>query len=253
MTTEDNTIARGKELVALSLFAVKFGQHEAKKLAAEKGLTFDCDLALRHVEVLLGKEEAAAQRYLWDETRMAALDRRLDAQRDRLAAQLRLKHRISSFLLTVKRSAEDMLGGINPAGWQANYALRGTTKGAAAGGNTGDARVHVEPRLDHDGKALYIDLKLTTKSARLPEKQAQILLFIEGEQVTDFVFARNDDTSIDLKVVLNEARAAELAAQPITLRYDETLTEIVVILGDDFTDSSHTSDASGLSTPAAKG
>ena len=241
MTTEDNTIARGKELVALSLFAVKFGQHEAMKLAAEKGLTFDCDLALRHVEVLLGKEEAAAQRYLWDETRMAALDRRLDAQLNRLGAQLRLKHRISSFLFTVKRSAEDMLSGLNPADWQADYALRGTTKGAAAGDSTGHRSVHIEPRLDHDGSALYIDLKLTTKSARLPEKQEQILLFIQDEQITDFIFARNNDASIDLKVVLNEARAAELTTQPITLRYDAALTEIAVIVGEDFVSVDETS------------
>ena len=234
MTTEDNTVARGKELVALSLFAVKFGQQEAKKLAAEKGLSFDRELALRHVEALLGKEEAAAQRYLWDEARMAALDRRLDAQRDRLAAQLRLKHRISSFLHTVKRSAEDIRNGLNPGNWQTNYALRGGSEGGA-GGDAGSTSVRIEPRLDHSGSALYIELELTTKSARLPEKQEQILLFIDGEQMTDFIFARNDDASIDLKVVLSEARAAELAGQPITLRYDEALAEIAVIVGEDFT------------------
>lgn len=233
MTTEDNTVTRGKELMALSLFAVKFGQHEAKKLATEKGLTFDRELALRHVEVLLGKEEAAAQRYLWDDARMAALDARLNMQRDRLAAQLRLKHRISSFLHTVKRSAEDMRDALNPAGWQTNYALRGAGEGRANDSATA-TDVHIEPRLNRIGNALYIDLKLASKNARLPDKQGQILLFVDGESITDFVFARNDDASIDLKVTLSEERAVELAGQPITLRYDARLNEIAVIVGEDF-------------------
>jgi len=249
MTTEDNTVTRGKELVALSLFAVKFGQREAKKLAAEKGLVFDRERALRHVEDLLGKVEAELQRTLWDEARRAAFDRRLDAQRERLAAQLRLKHRVSSFLITVTRSAKDMLDGLSPVHWQTNYALRGAPEEAAAANKSGDAVV-VEPRLDHDGDALYIELKLATKSARLPEKQAQILLFIDGEPITDFVFARNDDTSIDLKVTVGEARAAEFADQPITLRYDEVLNEIAVIVGEDFTDVSHASDASAPNAQA---
>ena len=91
----DGSNTSRKDFVVLTLFAVKYGLHNAKKLAEDKNIEWDKEKALNVVRNLLGEDEYKVHRYIWDEERMAAFDKKMDARIAPLAAELRRQHQES--------------------------------------------------------------------------------------------------------------------------------------------------------------
>lgn len=233
METHLNTSQKDKFLktYALAVYAASHGIEAAEEYAQKEGMVFDKEVALRHLEAFLGEEIAAGQRALWDEKRSANLKRRIDGIIKKESAKLRTKHRIghiANFAGVIKRTAQDIwdtaVDGVTQP--QPNLAFRTANKG--------ESLPNIAPSLDLEGYTLHIGLRLHLQAeAVMPNDKEAIVLFIDGEHISDFTFNRANDHVIELAVPVDDTYTVHAKEQEITLRLNPDIQEIAVIIGKD--------------------
>lgn len=240
MIIKENQIRNAKESFALAIYATTHGIEAAQRLAEEKGLLFDKEIALKHIAAFLGADVAAGQRAIWDDAKMQELREKVACMIDKESGKRRLHYLATSLLITVTRTAQDLINSLSPAHWQqSELALMGANRGSAVDAMRGetDKLPKIEPSLDIEGNFLYIGLVLASEGHALPTSQDAMLLFIDSEQITEFEFDRGHDKAIDLTVRVSDEYVARAGEKGVTLRYNPDLKEIAVIIGNDFEES----------------
>jgi hypothetical protein len=236
-----------KDRLALALLAKTTSVEAVEAFADEKGLVFSRKRAVADIELLLGEDEARRLAALW-------LDEGLDVGLEKgLAEFAQLKRQqaseptpsvislqdvlagIQKMALVIKRTAQEMLDSMSnpqPSGLQ--FATRSDAPvldtAAAA------AIPVIEPSLDLEVEAntLYISLVLCSDNHTLPNDRCSMVLIVDGQPRTDFVFERSSDgLSIDLSLGVDQDYVAHASEKDCTLRFNPDLQTIAVIVGSD--------------------
>ncbi len=232
-----------KDQLTLALLARTTGVEAVEWFAKEKGLDFSRKRAVADIELLLGEDEARRLAALW-------LDEGLEqglAEFEQLKRQQASEPTpsviglqdvlagIQKMAFVIKRTAREMLDSMSnpqPSG------LQFATRSDAALLDTAAAATIpvIEPSLDLEVEAntLYISLVLCSDNHTLPSDRGSMVLIVDGQPRTDFVFERSSDgLSIDLSLGVDQDYVAHASEKDCTLRFNPDLQTIAVIVGND--------------------
>ncbi len=219
--------------LALALLA-RYDIEGAEAVARQNNLPFDRELALKQIEVMLGKEEADAARYRWspqaEEKSYGHFTKGIEIGM-RLAAMDRMLARFTKIWKWSAEQLAEILSPVGGEGWAATPVL--ARRSADLADNASEAPL-VTPVIDAENEKLFITLHFAHGVPTIPRLKDSIHLYIDGTPIENFsvaVIEGRGETSLDLEVPLDATYAERHSRMGCEVHCNpDDLNEMAVVL-----------------------